>query len=125
MDPIEQAKQLMMKTYTHPLPLEELCEEIGMSYHILKRRFRKAEGMTMSQFYQELRLHAAERLLRDTDKLIFEITYELGFSDESNFSNWFYKRKRMWPTCYRRQYEKNVGGVENRLPKNAQFEQPS
>jgi len=40
----------------------------------------------------------AEELLSKPNRLIFEVAYEMGFSSEGNFTNWFKKLKRMTPT---------------------------
>jgi hypothetical protein len=52
----------------------------------------------------------AEELLSCTDKYVFEVAYEMGFSSEGNFTNWFKKRKGMTPREYRQQLSK-----ENRV----------
>lgn len=111
MDAIARVKQLMLETYKSPYSIEELCDLVGESYHTFRKQFRRVEGICLSEYYQRLRLQEAERLLRETDMRIFEIAYELGFADESNFSKWFYKRKNIWPTVYREQFKLEPGGV--------------
>ncbi|NIR51314.1 helix-turn-helix transcriptional regulator [candidate division KSB1 bacterium] len=104
-DPIVRAKRLMQQTCKRPPPIEQLCEKIGLPSHTFRRRFRKAEGMTPSEYIQKLRQQEVERLLRETDLRVFEIAYDFGFSDESNFSHWFYRRTSQWPTEYRKRHQ--------------------
>ena len=110
MEPVKRLKQLMLETCAHPQNIEHLCELAGASYEKLRKEFRRVEGMTLSEYYQKVPLEAAEQKLRDFEKPIFLIAYELGFRYESNFSLWFYRRKGLWPTEYRKQLEVESGG---------------
>ncbi|MFQ5636876.1 MAG: helix-turn-helix domain-containing protein [bacterium] len=98
---IERIKQLMHESCHEPHNIEQLCERVGSSYHTICKRFRRAVGMSLSEYYQETRLQAAEELLDDPDLCIFEIANKMGFSADSNFSRWFKKHRRMTPTAYR------------------------
>ncbi len=105
MDAIELIKQLMEDTCRRPLSLAQLCEQVDKSYHSFRREFRRREGVSLSKYYQQVRLREAETLLRNSDKLIFEIADEIGFFDESDFSNWFLRLKGTRPTFYRQKFE--------------------
>jgi two-component system response regulator YesN len=101
MSSIERVKHLMKAACPAPVVLQQLCEEAGVRYATFRKQFRRTEGITLSEYYQQLRLQTAERLLRDSDKLIFEIADEFGFHDEENFSRWFFNTKGVRPTVYR------------------------
>lgn len=83
--------------------LEELCEQINVPYHSLRKIFRRAEGLTLLEYWQLCRIQKAEQLLSTTDKYIYEVAYDLGFTSDGNFTNWFKKHKGVTPKEYRRQ----------------------
>jgi AraC-like DNA-binding protein len=101
LDLVGQLKHLMHKSCGHADSIEHLCEEIGMPYHTLRKLFRRVEGIRLIEYWQRCRLHKAEKLLANKDKLVFEVAYEMGFSSDGNFTNWFKKQKGMTPKAYR------------------------
>ena len=81
-----------------------LAEANGMSHRQLNRRFKEATGLTPQQFMVRSRIERACEELRDTDRPISDIAYELGFCDQSAFTAQFRKRMTLTPKKYREQY---------------------
>ena len=106
MEAISQIKQLMHKSCGQACSVEHFCEQVGVPYHTLRKLFRREEGMSLLEYWQLCRLQKAEELLSEQKGLIFEVAYELGFSSEGNFTNWFKKLKGMTPTTYKRQAQR-------------------
>ena len=76
----------------------------GMSHRQLNRRFKEATGLTPQQFMLRSRIERACEELRETDRSLSDIAYELGFCDQSAFTAQFRKRMTLTPKKYREQY---------------------
>lgn len=59
-------------------------------------------GISFSQYILNLKIDKAKNLLRFSEYSIGEITYYLGFSNESHFIQTFQKRVGETPNRYRR-----------------------
>ena len=105
MDSISLIKQLMNEATSRPYTIEYLCEKVEIPYHTLRKLFRRIEGISLSEYWHQCRLQKAEELLLNTDKYIFEIAHEIGFSSDGNFTNWFKKRNGITPKEYRQKFQ--------------------
>lgn len=104
MDVISRVKRLIVEAAKRPCSVEQLCEELELSYHTIRKQFRRSEGMCLSEYYQTKRCEYAQKLLSDPTVFIFEVAYDMGFTDEANFTKWFKKRTGLTPTEYRQQF---------------------
>lgn len=79
--------------------LEQIASDLGMSPGSLQWRLERSET-TFERILSDLRRSQAETSLRDTDKPLTEIAYDLGFSDPSAFTRaaqrWFGMSPRAW-----------------------------
>src|SRR5262245_5306260 len=83
------AIHLMEQSATEPLGLDELAAAGRLSpFHFL-RLFKRETGDTPYRFLVRIRLRRAIELLRDTDRAVTEVAFEVGFGDLSNFINSF------------------------------------
>src|SRR5688572_10852783 len=83
--------------------LGRLAEQAGMSEFHFNRLFKRATGVPPSQHLIKLRLDAARRLLRETNKSIITIANDVGYSNPSHFAQLFRKEAGLTPSEYRRQ----------------------
>ena len=81
--------------------LEQLSGQTGMAPSTLRRRFKQAMGMSMSEHALSVRMAEACRLLADTDQSVGSIADELGYNDIYFFSRQFRTRIGLTPTAYR------------------------
>jgi AraC-like DNA-binding protein len=109
MDPVSRIKQVMHESCGSANSLEQLCEQVEIPYHTVRKLFRRIEGISLLEYWHHCRLQRAEEQLSSTDKYIFEVAYEMGFSSEGNFTNWFKKHKGMTPREYRQQAQRREG----------------
>jgi AraC-like DNA-binding protein len=79
----------MQETCVRADSIEHWCEKVDMPYHTLRETFRRVEGISLVECWQRCRLQKAKALLANRGKYIFEVAYELGFSSDGNFANWF------------------------------------
>lgn len=68
----------------------------------LKRRFRRATGLALIDYLQNLRIEEAKGLLESSDRAVEEIGWEIGYEDASFFRRLFKRRTGVSPAQYRR-----------------------
>ncbi|MBN8457566.1 MAG: helix-turn-helix domain-containing protein [Verrucomicrobia bacterium] len=88
--------------YTEPWTLESLAAFAHLSRTNLLRIFRQATGQSPIRFLIGLRIEAAKKLLRQTDRTMTEIALETGFGDSNYFARKFKESTGRSPTDYRR-----------------------
>ncbi|NTX60490.1 helix-turn-helix transcriptional regulator [Myxococcus sp. CA051A] len=84
------------------LRLEELARVAGLSpYHFL-RVFKRETGVTPHRFLLQTRVRRALELLRDTERPVTDIAFDVGFGDLSNFINTFRREVGNSPVRFRK-----------------------
>lgn len=81
--------------------LSELAEAVGVHRVHLAREFRKTFNCTIGEFVRRLRVEMACEEIARSDQPIADIALELGFCDQSHFSNTFKRVTGMTPASYR------------------------
>src|SRR2546423_13073910 len=71
-----------------------------MSEFHVNRLFKRATGVPPLQYQIKLRLDAARRMLRETNKSVITIANEVGYSNPSHFAQLFRKETGLAPTDY-------------------------
>jgi AraC family transcriptional regulator len=82
--------------------LAAVAGEADMSEFHFSRMFRKATGQAPSQYFIQLRLDEARRLLLNSDMSVIEIALEVGYSSPSHFAHLFKRHAGVTPGEYRR-----------------------
>lgn len=99
----EKAKAYIESHYMQSsLALDDLCSRLAVSPSTLSRIFRSQLHTTFSAYLREVRLRAAEELIRRTDMRGKEIAYQVGFSSPHYFSHVFTVHRGYSPSEYRR-----------------------
>lgn len=81
---------------------ELLTREIGMSKTQLYRKLKALTGKTVHEYIRNYRLKVAHEIIKQSDLLIYEVAYEVGFSDPAYFSNSFKAFFGFWPKDLKR-----------------------
>ncbi len=84
-------------------PIELAAEIMGVSVRSLQRRLMKSH-VSYSTLVQEARCEVASKLLRNTDKRIIDIGYDLGYEYPPHFSRAFKRLTGLTPREYRNQH---------------------
>ena len=92
--------------------LQTLCEKLCVNQYQLCRLFKKISGKTFRQYRAETRVKKAVYLLMNSDKLIKEIAYEVGYSNPDYFSQIFKKVMGITPTQFRKDLTKYLNSQE-------------
>lgn len=101
-DSVYKVIDLIHKSFTRPLTLDELASEVYLSPSYVCRRFRAAVGMSIGDYIKRLRMDLAAKLLATTDTSVTAICYEVGFSSASTFSLEFKRIYGVSPIQYRK-----------------------
>jgi len=83
--------------------LDGLAAQVKLSKFHFQRLFKKATGVSPSRYQLNLRMDAARRLLRETDKGVVDVGLEVGYANPSHFAQLFRRETGLSPSDYRRQ----------------------
>lgn len=89
------------ENYKNTLKIEELAETSGYSSSHFRRTFKELTGKTLKQYIQVLRIEEACKLLKDREKNVEEIAFEIGYSDIKYFYSVFKKISGKLPKDFR------------------------
>ena len=84
-----------------PPRIESVARAARCSVRTLQRRLREA-GLTYSGLLEEVRLEIAVRMLDEAGKKVIDISLDLGYSDQANFTRAFRRWAGVPPSEYRR-----------------------
>ncbi|MFC5609555.1 AraC family transcriptional regulator [Variovorax soli] len=93
-----------------PISMSDVARELGMSESRFSRFFRRSTGNSFTDFVNHVRINSACHLLMQTDHLVTDICYQVGFNNVANFNRRFLEIKGMTPTEFRRQAESRFAG---------------
>lgn len=81
--------------------VEQLARVACQSTSHFTRSFKVTTGQTPAEYVTMKRMEAAKSMLSQSDMMISEICYALGFSSQANFSRAFRRAAGMTPKQYR------------------------
>ena len=73
----------------------------ALSNSQIYRKIKKQTGLSPTQYIQEIRLKEAHKLILNTDYLISDIAYKVGFANASYFSRIFTAHFNYTPSSLR------------------------
>ena len=99
------ARDAMDRTYAQPLDVASLAEIACVSEAHFIRSFRATFGETPHRYLQRRRVERAMFLLRETDRSVTDISFDVGFTSLGTFSRTFHEIVGLSPRDYREQAE--------------------
>ncbi|MEK3735025.1 response regulator [Paenibacillus sp. FSL M8-0334] len=112
-DLIYRIKQYIEEHAHADISLEVIAEWAGLNPYYISKWFKDQTGMNYIDFLTECRIEKAKQLMRDPDRSLKEITYEVGYHDPNYFSKVFRKTCGVSPTEYRKQLLQRHSGAKN------------
>jgi len=100
--PLAAARQEIDERFAERLRIPELAARAHLSPGYFMRAFKAAFGLPPIAYQQEVRIRAAQNLLRNTNLLCKEIAARIGFEDVYYFSKVFRKVTGETPSAFRR-----------------------
>ena len=98
---IHKIKQFVDANFQKNVNLKSIAAKFFMNPVYLGQLFKKTYGVYFNDHVQQLRISEAKKLLRQTDKRVYEIAEQVGFNNADYFVTQFEKMERMTPTEYR------------------------
>jgi AraC-like DNA-binding protein len=95
------AKDLADAHYAEPLGVEEMAAAAGLSRAHFSREFRRAFGESPHGYLLTRRLERAAALLRNTDRTVAAICFDVGLTSVGSFTTSFKRNFGKTPTEYR------------------------
>lgn len=96
------ARDAMDRAYAQPLDVSTLARIACVSEAHFIRTFRATFGETPHRYLQRRRVERAMFLLRETERSVTEICFDVGFTSLGTFSRTFRDIVGESPTAYRR-----------------------
>jgi len=79
-----------------------VATRVDLNLPVFCRAFKRATGMTCTDYIALERIRVAKRLLSREDLLVKEVAYRVGFENPNYFSRRFKEMEGRTPTSYRR-----------------------
>lgn len=89
------------------LSVNEIAEKNYLSLSYLSRLFKKARGISISQYIIRERMELAAQLLTEGGNTVSNIALEVGYNNYPYFTSTFKKYWGVTPSQYREEHEKN------------------
>ncbi|NBI29095.1 response regulator transcription factor [Chengkuizengella marina] len=103
-DLLSRMKNYVYENANREISLEMLAEFVGLSPYYVSKLFKDQLGTNYIDFLTQCRLERARELMKDPQRSLKEITYEIGYKDPNYFSRVFKKKYGVSPTEYRKKF---------------------
>ena len=98
---IKRAINYIREHYQEGLTQEEVAAVLDITPEYLSTLFNREMEINFSMFLKQFRISHAKRMLKGTDKKVYEIAYEVGYSDSKYFQRVFKEVVGVSPGEYR------------------------
>jgi AraC-like DNA-binding protein/ligand-binding sensor protein len=98
---IARARAYIAEKHSDELSLNEVSNVVNMSAFYFCKTFKKATGMTFTDYLARVRIEKVKNLLLNPHKRVSEAAYEAGFQSLSQFNRVFRRIAGESPSTYR------------------------
>jgi AraC family transcriptional regulator, transcriptional activator of the genes for pyochelin and ferripyochelin receptors len=99
---IREARHVLVSSLKSPPSLSELATQVGINKNKLNRGFRQVFGTSVFDYLRISRLEMGRELLKSKHTNVTETAFEVGYSQQSNFTKAFKKHFGTNPIEYLR-----------------------
>lgn len=99
---VNRARKRIREALESSLTIQEIAEELGVSYSNFRKLFKEYTGLSPATYQQDLKLQRAKEMLTTTDLSIKEIAYQLNFDSPDYFSAKFKIKTGRKPSEFRK-----------------------
>ncbi len=100
-DAVASAKQFVQAHVEETISLDQVVQHVHVSRFYFCKLFKKATGMTFTEYVARVRVEKAKALLGDPSRRISEVVFEAGFGSIPRFNSVFKQQVGMAPSEYR------------------------
>jgi AraC-like DNA-binding protein/ligand-binding sensor protein len=98
---IRRARAYILANQADPIDLDKVAQAMHVSTFYFCKMFKKATGLTFTDYLSRIRVAKAKTLLLNPHLRISEIAYDVGFQSLTHFNRMFRKIVGESPTAYR------------------------
>src|SRR5260370_8833592 len=98
---VRRARAYILANQADPIDLAKVAQAMHVSTFYFCKMFKKATGLTFTEYLSRLRVEKAKRLLLNPHLRISEIAYDVGFQSLTHFNRVFRQVVGNSPTAYR------------------------
>jgi AraC-like DNA-binding protein len=106
--PIARARALIANRHGEDLSLDEVARAVNMSAFYFCKTFKKATGMTFTNYLARVRVEKVKNLLINPHKRVSEAAFEAGFQSLSQFNRVFRRIAGQSPKAFRENLNKRL-----------------
>jgi AraC-like DNA-binding protein/ligand-binding sensor protein len=99
--PVTRARIYIAEHQTEEIALKDVAGAVNMSAFYFCKTFKKATGMTFTDYLARVRVEKVKNLLLNPHKRVSEAAYEAGFQSLSQFNRVFLRIAGQSPSVYR------------------------
>ena len=98
---VSRAREIIEQRSGEALPLTEIARSVHASTFHFCKTFKRAAGMTFTQYLSMVRIAKAKKLLSNPQARISEVAFEAGFASITHFNRMFRRVTGQSPTDFR------------------------
>jgi AraC family transcriptional activator of pyochelin receptor len=98
---LQEVSKYVSHHFLDDFSLYNICRNFGINEFKLKYGFKKLFGVSLMKLVQEKRMTHAREMLLQSDKMVTDIAFEVGYSSTGNFSKAFRNFYGMAPSAVR------------------------
>ena len=102
---ILKAKEFINANFRDQITLDDIANQVYLSRPYFSRLFHKVEGLTFTQYLQNIRLGESKKLLISTNRKIIDVAMDCGFNNISYFNELFLKNEKCSPKNFRKKHK--------------------
>jgi AraC-like DNA-binding protein/ligand-binding sensor protein len=95
------AKRFVLAHAEEAITLDQVVSQVHVSRFYFCKLFKRATGMTLTEYIARVRIEKAKELLGDPSRRISEVVFASGFGSIPHFNSVFKQHVGMAPTDYR------------------------
>ncbi len=102
---ISEIVKYINQNYQEKLTLSMVAGLFHVSPYYLSRSFKEVTGLTFTDYFNNLRVSIAQKMLQDSDHSVLFVANEVGFENQSYFGKLFKNITGISPLQYRKRLE--------------------
>ena len=106
---IARAREFIAQNQDRDVSLQEVAKAVNTSTFYFCKLFKKATGLTFTDYLSRVRIEKAKNLLLNPNLRVSEIAYEVGFQSLTHFNRMFRKLTGQSPSAYREALPSSLG----------------
>lgn len=103
-EPIKNAQKYIENNFREKITVERLATMTILGRRSFERRFKKATNDTVTKYIQRVKIEAAKMSLESTKENVYEVMYNVGYTDPKAFRSTFKRITGLSPVQYRNKY---------------------